>query len=105
MRQIKTNKQFKEMVKYGKPFIVDFYADWCGPCQSLLPTVSKLAEEYKGDVPIVKLNIDHHKEIAQKFNIRSIPTIAFIQGKKEKNRLNGMITEHELRKNIEAFIA
>lgn len=105
MIQIKTNKQFKNLVKLGKPFIVDFYADWCGPCQSLLPTVAKLADEYKDEIRIVKLNIDHHKEIAQKYNIRSIPTISFLRGKKEKIRLNGRVTEHELRKNIEAFIA
>lgn len=100
MRAIKSNKEFNDIVSGEKPFVIDFYADWCGPCQTLMPTVSKLAEEFKEEVEIVKVNIDQQRDIATKFNIRSIPTLFFGQNKKITDRLNGLASEHTLRKKI-----
>ncbi len=104
MKAIQSNKEFNDLVTAGKPFVVDFYADWCGPCQTLLPTVEKLAEEYKDDVNIVKVNIDQQRAIAQKFNVKSIPTLFFLEGNKIKDSLNGLTSEHVLRKKIDALI-
>jgi len=105
MRSIKSNKEFNELVQGEKPYVIDFYADWCGPCQTLLPTVNKLAGEYKADVEIVKVNIDEQKDIATKFNIRSIPTLFFGEGSKIKDRINGLASEHTLRTKIDALIS
>jgi len=104
MKSIQSNKQFNDLVKNGKPFVLDFYADWCGPCQVLLPTVDKLAKEYAEDVEILKVNVDKQRDLAGKFKVRSIPALFFLQGNKIKERVNGVASEHEIRKKIKALI-
>lgn len=104
MKSITSNKQFNDLVKGGKPFVLDFYADWCGPCQSLLPIVEKMADEYKEDVDILKVNVDNQRELAQKFQVRSIPALFFMEGNKVKDSHKGMTTEGTLRKKIKALI-
>ena len=71
MKAIQSNQDFNKLIMSDMPFVIDFYADWCGPCQTLMPTVNKLASEYKGEVEIVKVNIDEQRDIATKFNIKS----------------------------------
>jgi thioredoxin len=105
MQSITTNKQFNDLVKGGKPFVIDFYADWCGPCQALLPTVEKLAVEYADEVDIVKVNIDLQRELAEKFGVRSIPALFFMEGNQLKDSLKGLASEHELRKRIGKLVA
>lgn len=105
MQTITTNKQFNDLVAGGKPFVIDFYADWCGPCQALLPTVEKLAKEYAGEVEIVKVNIDQQRPLAEKFGVRSIPALFFLEGNQVKDSLKGMASEHELRKRIGKLVA
>ena len=93
MKAINSNKQFNDLVNSGKPFVLDFYADWCGPCQALLPTVEKLSKEFEGQVEILKVNVDEQRDLAGKFNIRSIPAIFFLQENiiaKIKNRLKNL---------------
>ncbi|MBI9060926.1 MAG: thioredoxin [Marinilabiliaceae bacterium] len=69
----------KEWTFEGKvPVIVDFYADWCGPCRQLSPVLAELQKEYGGKIQIYKVNTDKEKELAQTFGIRSLPTIVFI---------------------------
>ncbi len=104
MKSITSNKQFNDLVKGGKPFVLDFYADWCGPCQSLLPIVEKMADEYKKDVDILKVNVDNQRDLAQKFQVRSIPALFFMEGNKVKDSHKGMTTEGTLRKKIKALI-
>lgn len=66
-----------------KPAIIDFYADWCGPCKKISPIVSKLAKKYQGKIVVYKVNVDTEKELAAMFGIRSIPTLVYLpmQGK------------------------
>ncbi len=64
--------------KGDKPAIIDFYADWCGPCQMVAPIFEELAEEYKDDIVIYKLDTEAEQELAAMFQIRSIPSILFI---------------------------
>ncbi len=101
MKAIQSNTQFNELVNSGKPFVLDFYADWCGPCQTLLPTVEKLATEYEGDVEILKVNVDEQRELASAFAVRSIPSIFFIKGNTVIDKLKGLTTESTLRNKIE----
>ena len=61
-----------------KPAIIDFYADWCGPCRRLSPILEELAEEYRDNIYIYKVNVDDNKEIAEVFGITSLPTIVFV---------------------------
>ncbi|MCR5627087.1 MAG: thioredoxin [Lachnospiraceae bacterium] len=73
--QINQDK-FEELVlKSEKPVVVDFYADWCGPCKMMSPLVDELSEEYKNSFDFYKCNIDDNGEVAQNYNIMSIPTI------------------------------
>ncbi len=93
-------KDYQETIDSNKSVLLDFYADWCGPCQTLLPTIHKLAEEFEGDVVIKKINIDTNKELASKFGVRSIPTLIHITDGKEVGRHTGVISENELKTKI-----
>ena len=93
-------KDFQQTIESNKKVLIDFYADWCGPCQTLLPTVHKLADEFDGDVLIQKVNVDENAELAAKFGVRSIPTLVYISNGEEVNRQNGLISERDLRAQI-----
>ena len=69
---------FKELINSEVPVLVDFSAEWCGPCQALMPIVDELAGTYEGKVKIVKVNVDDSPELAQKFGVLSIPTLVFL---------------------------
>jgi thioredoxin len=104
MKAINSNKQFNDLVNSGKPFVLDFYADWCGPCQALLPTVEKLSKEFEGQVEILKVNVDEQRDLAGKFNIRSIPAIFFLQENKVVDRSIGVASETALRNKVAALV-
>lgn len=93
-------KDFQKTINNNKSVLIDFYADWCGPCQTLLPTIHKLAEEFNGDVTIKKVNVDTNKELAASFGVRSIPTLIHIEDGKEIGRHTGLISENDLRDRI-----
>ena len=61
----------------GIPVLVDFWAEWCGPCKMIAPTLEKLSQEYAGKIKIVKLNVDNYPDVAQQYNVRSIPNLMF----------------------------
>ncbi|MFT4661071.1 MAG: thioredoxin 1 [Patiriisocius sp.] len=93
-------KDFKEAVENNKAILIDFYAEWCGPCKTLSPTIIKLAEEFEGDVLIKKVNVDENRELAQKFNVRSIPALVYIKDGEVVGRQNGLVSEQALRTQI-----
>lgn len=90
MKEIKNTSEFTQLMEQQKPVLVDFYADWCGPCQSLLPIINNLAEEHKEDFEIVKVNVDQNPELAQKFQVRSIPALFFLKNGEVVDRLQGL---------------
>ncbi len=69
-----------EVLKSDVPVLVDFTATWCGPCKALAPVVDKLADEYQGKIKVGKLDIDENSAIAQKYGIRSVPTVLVFRG-------------------------
>ncbi len=93
-------EDFQKTIESNKKVLIDFYADWCGPCQTLMPTVHKLADEFDGDVLIKKVNVDENAELAASFGVRSIPTLVYIANGDEVNRQNGLISESDLRAQI-----
>lgn len=68
----------RDVLNSPVPVLVDFYADWCGPCRMLAPTLEKLAAEFSGKARIVKVNIDQEPELASQFNVSSIPNLTFL---------------------------
>ncbi len=80
MNEIKNSQQFEQQVLNStNPVFVDFWAEWCGPCRSVSPVVEELAGEYDGKVDFVKINVDENGELAQKYNVFSIPTLAIFK--------------------------
>ena len=68
------------LAEHQEPMIVDFWAEWCGPCKAIAPTLDELAQEYSGRVTIAKVNVDEHPGLAARFQVRSIPTLLFFKG-------------------------
>lgn len=103
MRKIESNQEFEETIQKESNVVVDFYADWCGPCQALSPTLEELSKDFEGKVKIIKVNVDNQPEIAQRFSIRSIPTIVFFKNQKAIETIIGARTKDELQKKISAL--
>ena len=86
------------------PCMVDFYADWCRPCMQLKPITEKLAEKYKGQLIIYKVNVDKAEDICQSLGIQSIPTLFFFKPNTQPGKMVGAPTEAELEKTIQEFL-
>jgi thioredoxin 1 len=80
----------------AKPVFLDFWADWCGPCKMLAPTFDRLAEKYGEQVTFAKVNVDELPDIANKFAVRSIPTLVLLQNGNVVEKLVGLRSEQEL---------
>ena len=79
----------KEVIQSETPAVVEFYADWCGPCRMVSPVIEKLAGKYSGKVKVVKVNVDDNQELAMKFNVMSIPTIMIFKDGKAVDQAIG----------------
>jgi len=97
-------KSFDELIRTSaKPVLVDFYADWCGPCKMVSPVIQRIAKDYSGKLLTIKIDIDRKKDIAIRYSINSVPTIMmFFQGK-ELMRLQGAHPYDSIKSNIELF--
>lgn len=89
MKEIKNFQEFEKITNQNKPVLLDFYANWCGPCKALLPTVEKLAAKYEDSFIIQKVNVDTFPELAQKFGVRSIPALFILKEGKIEQSLVG----------------
>lgn len=87
-----------------KPAIIDFYADWCGPCKRLSPILEEIAAEYDGEVIIYKVNVDDERDIATAFGIRSLPTLFFVPKQGNPSVVEGFLPKEELYKAMNATI-
>jgi thioredoxin 1 len=83
------SQSFQTMIESNILVFVDFYADWCGPCKTIAPSIERLAEEYNGTVKFVKLNIDTSPHIARKYGVKSIPTLMIFRDGKQFRRMVG----------------
>jgi thioredoxin len=86
------------------PCIVDFYADWCNPCRQLAPVAARLAEKYKGQLIIYKVNVDKAQDICEALNISSIPTLLFLKPNTQPGMMVGAPAESELDEAIQEFL-
>lgn len=94
-----TDKNFNQQIK-NKRVLVDFWAEWCGPCKMMAPILNELAEELPEGQAVGKLNVEEYQSMAQKFQVRGIPTMILFENGKEINRFVGVKTKDFLKKNM-----
>ena len=100
-----TSNNFDETVKSSStPILVDFWAEWCGPCKQIAPVLADLAAEQSGKLTIAKLNVDEHGDIAQRFNVMSIPTLLIFDKGEMKKRLVGSKGKGQLLQELAEFL-
>lgn len=100
-----TDANFKETVLDTEGVaVVDFWAEWCGPCRMIGPIIEELSDEYKGKVKVGKVNVDHNPEVSMKYGIRSIPTILVLKNGEVVEKQVGVTTKKALADKIEAYL-
>lgn len=100
-----TMATFAEIIANEKPVLIDFYADWCGPCKMMAPELEKLAGMMQDEVKIVKVNVDKNQELAQKLGIRGVPTLMLYRNGELLWRDAGMRNAAQLKSVIEQYKA
>lgn len=97
-----TDSNFEqEVLKADKPVLVDFWAEWCGPCRMLGPTVDEVATEYKDKVKVGKVDVDHNSQIAGRYQIRGVPTLLLFKEGKVVQQSVGAVPKSEIKRMLE----
>ena len=94
-----------EVLKSDVPVLVDFWAEWCGPCRMVSPVVEEIATEKSGALKVLKLNVDDNPETARRYKVMSIPTLMVFHGGDEKKRLVGARGKSQLLQEVEEFLS
>jgi len=95
---------FEELLKDGKPLVVDFGANWCGPCKLIAPIIDELAAEYEGRVLIGKCDVDENSDLPARFGIRNIPTVLFIKDGEVVDKQVGAAQKAGFKSKIDALL-
>ena len=96
---------YNELVASGKPFVIGFWAEWCGPCRALGPVIEELAAEYEGKVVIGKGDVDQNNDLAIKFGVRNIPLVVFVKaGGEMQDKLVGASPKDAIKAKIDALL-
>lgn len=93
----------QEVLNSDIPVLIDFYADWCGPCRSMLPIVESLAQKYEGRVKVGKVNSDEQQDLAKAFNVMSIPSFFIVKDGKVIDNLVGRLPQEMLEQKLDAI--
>lgn len=100
-----TDSNFEEIISSDKPIMVDFWAEWCGPCKMVGPLVEEMAVEYEGKAVIGQVDVDNNPNVSAMFGIRSIPTMLFFKNGEVVDRQIGAVPKNILTNKLEAQIA
>ncbi|MBT5874153.1 MAG: thioredoxin [Candidatus Latescibacteria bacterium] len=104
--QAVTDSEFEaEVLNSDKPVLVDFWAEWCGPCKAIAPTLDELAADYGDRLKVVKVDIDENQEMAQQFGIRSIPQLLVFKDGNEVDRMVGVVPKKQLSEKIDTHLS
>jgi len=90
----------RDLLRTGKPVVVEFWANWCAPCHKMAPILGRLVKEFGEQVIFAKVDVDNNQDLAEQFTIRSIPTLILFRNGKEWDRLSGLKSRSELEKII-----
>lgn len=99
-----TDANFEEYANAGKPMVLDFWAEWCGPCRMVSPIIDELSKEYEGRVTIGKVNVDENDIVVGQFGIRNIPTVLFFKDGKLVDKVVGATTKDKYIEKIDSLL-
>lgn len=99
-----TKENYQEILASGKPVVIDFWAEWCGPCRMIAPIVEELAAEYEGKVVVTKCDVDSNDDVAAEYKVRNIPTLVFLKDGQLVDKHVGAISKDALKAKIDALL-
>ncbi len=99
-----TDKNFEELVNSGKPMVLDFWAEWCGPCRMVAPIIDDLAKEYDGQVTVGKMDVDNNNDVVAQFGVRNIPTVLFFKDGKVVDKQVGAAQKSAFIEKVESLL-
>jgi len=96
VKEYSTNDFISEVVESDTPVLVDFWAEWCGPCKVIAPVVEELAKDYEGKIKFGKVNVDDHNMVASEYGVRSIPTLLIFKNGAVVNQIVGAVPKEKI---------
>lgn len=105
MKMISNEKEYEEIIAGEKLVVLDFYAEWCGPCRMLLPVLEAAEQDYAEEMVLAKINVDETPELAKQFSVRSIPAVFLIKNGIVADKFTGIQSRAEINKRIEQLIS